>query len=133
MKRYEIHMKLLEEFKKLDSGSSWKRVMETEFAQENLKVHEQYFLFTIKCYPSPPPPRHTHTLSFPPPSPLPFHLPSLQEAHLFLVCMSHSYPHIVGLNCDGCETSITGRSWYRDMDFDEDIDLCQTCFEGTVS
>ena len=57
-------------------------------------------------------------------SPLP-----LQEAHLFLVCMSHSHPLIVGLQCDGCKSTIKA-TWYRDMDYDEDLDLCPKCFES---
>ena len=39
LKRYKIHMKLREEFKKLTSGSSWRTLMESTLAQENLKVH----------------------------------------------------------------------------------------------
>ena len=38
LKRYKYHMKLREEFKKLSSGSSWKTLMESTLAQENLKV-----------------------------------------------------------------------------------------------
>jgi hypothetical protein len=38
LKRYEIHMKLLEKFKKLSPGGSWKDLMESTLAQENSKV-----------------------------------------------------------------------------------------------
>ena len=62
---------------------------------------------------------HTHTHTTP------------QEAHLFLVCMSHSHPRIVNLRCDGCESKISAQ-WYRDMDYDEDLDLCPKCFEGKL-
>ena len=38
LKRYALHMKLLEKFKKLSQGESWKTLMESTLAQENFKV-----------------------------------------------------------------------------------------------
>ena len=31
------------------------------------------------------------------------------------------------INCDGCGIKIEG-PWYRNIDIDDDCDLCQTCF-----
>ena len=39
LKRYAIHMKLLESFKKLLPGSSWRELMDSPEAQEDSKVH----------------------------------------------------------------------------------------------
>ena len=50
-----------------------------------------------------------------------------QESHLFLVAMAPSSGGVVQVECDGCGTLINGK-WYRDMDIDEDLDLCSTCF-----
>jgi len=57
-------------------------------------------------------------------------LPSIpcQEAHLFLVRLSRHVDRI-SMQCDNCSSSINGR-WFRDMDEDEDFDLCKSCFEG---
>lgn len=42
LKRYAIHMKLLESFKKLAPGDSWKDLMESPEAQKNSKVISFY-------------------------------------------------------------------------------------------
>ena len=47
LKRYAIHMQLLERFKKLGLGESWKDMMETTVAQENSKVT---FLFMVVMF-----------------------------------------------------------------------------------
>ena len=46
---------------------------------------------------------------------------------MFLVAMAPSSDGVVQVECDGCGTLINGK-WYRDMDIDEDLDLCSTCF-----
>ena len=46
---------------------------------------------------------------------------------MFLVAMAPSSGGVVQVECDGCGTLINGK-WYRDMDIDEDLDLCSTCF-----
>ncbi len=33
------------------------------------------------------------------------------------------------VNCDGCRTRIEN-AWYRDVDIDDDCDLCQSCFKS---
>ena len=43
LKRYAIHMKLLESFKKLAPGDSWREIMELPEAQENSKVFMNRF------------------------------------------------------------------------------------------
>lgn len=46
---------------------------------------------------------------------------------MFVVAIAPSSPEVVQVQCDGCEAIITGR-WYRDMDIEEDLDLCSNCF-----
>ena len=33
------------------------------------------------------------------------------------------------VNCDGCRTKVEA-AWYRDVDVDEDCDLCESCFRS---
>ena len=50
---------------------------------------------------------------------------------MFLVAMAPSSGGAVQVECDGCGTLINGK-WYRDMDIDEDLDLCSTCFTREI-
>lgn len=46
-----------------------------------------------------------------------------------MVAYSPAVPNFVTVNCDGCGNDIPhGTYWYRDMEIQEDLDLCKTCF-----
>ena len=44
-----------------------------------------------------------------------------------MIAIAHEFK--IGVQCDGCGSSITTH-WYRDMDIQEDCDLCSRCFES---
>ena len=96
---------------------------------------------SLLCMYTPPPhapPPYTALPHTPPPhilSPHPHthtYMVCTQESHLFVVAIAPSSPEFVQVQCDGCGATINGR-WYRDMDIEEDLDLCSNCFTRELS
>ncbi len=53
----------------------------------------------------------------------------MQAVHLFVVAYSLTAQDLVTVSCDGCGTTIDhGARWYRNMELEEDLDLCTNCF-----
>ena len=43
--------------------------------------------------------------------------------------MAPKHSHGVFVSCDGCHSTVRG-VWHRDIDIEDDCDLCNTCFLG---